>query len=81
MNVNKYHNILVGREEGAALLALVDKYGDQNWAGIAKQLPGRSKEQCRHHWETVVNPYVNDITKVSFLLLLCSVTNKLTSNT
>mmetsp|Transcript_588 Transcript_588/g.781 ORF Transcript_588/g.781 Transcript_588/m.781 type:complete len:491 (-) Transcript_588:1417-2889(-) len=45
-------------EEGATLLALVDKFGPKNWSFIALHLPGRTDIQCLQHWRHVLNPNV-----------------------
>ena len=42
------------REEDQQLLNLVKKYGEAQWAVIAKQVPGRDRKQLRDHYVNIL---------------------------
>ncbi|GIQ84628.1 Myb-related protein B [Kipferlia bialata] len=59
-------NSITGRwtnEEDALLIAAVNRHGAGNWAAIAKDVDGRTDQQCLRHWDKVLNP---DIVKGRF---------------
>jgi hypothetical protein len=47
-------------DEDAALLALVTKHG-YHWAEIARQIPGRTDQQCLGRWRRHVDPSVRRV--------------------
>ncbi|KAG8565365.1 hypothetical protein GDO81_012825 [Engystomops pustulosus] len=42
--------------EDETLRALVKKYGQAQWKLIARHMPKRTEQQCRHRWLRVLNP-------------------------
>ncbi|GLJ45383.1 hypothetical protein SUGI_0955340 [Cryptomeria japonica] len=42
--------------EDSLLLHMVEKYGQQQWARIATNLPGRRGKQCRERWQNHLRP-------------------------
>jgi hypothetical protein len=47
------------KEESALLLKLVEQTGRGKWKEIASQIPTRTREQCREHYEKYINPEIN----------------------
>ncbi|KAK2821596.1 hypothetical protein Q7C36_020939 [Tachysurus vachellii] len=46
------------REEDEKVIELVNKYGNKQWAVVAKHLKGRLGKQCRERWHNHLNPDV-----------------------
>lgn len=46
------------REEDEKVIELVKKYGNKQWAMVAKHLKGRLGKQCRERWHNHLNPDV-----------------------
>ncbi|XP_027010595.1 v-myb avian myeloblastosis viral oncogene homolog-like 2b isoform X2 [Tachysurus fulvidraco] len=46
------------REEDEKVIELVNKYGNKQWAVVAKHLKGRLGKQCRERWHNHLNPNV-----------------------
>ncbi|XP_063071833.1 v-myb avian myeloblastosis viral oncogene homolog-like 2b [Engraulis encrasicolus] len=46
------------KEEDEKVIALVKKYGNKQWAMVAKHLKGRLGKQCRERWHNHLNPDV-----------------------
>ncbi|XP_053724564.1 v-myb avian myeloblastosis viral oncogene homolog-like 2b isoform X1 [Synchiropus splendidus] len=46
------------KEEDEKVIALVNLYGNKQWAEIAKHLKGRLGKQCRERWHNHLNPNV-----------------------
>ncbi|XP_066526377.1 v-myb avian myeloblastosis viral oncogene homolog-like 2b [Hoplias malabaricus] len=51
------------REEDEKVIELVHKYGNKQWALVAKHLKGRLGKQCRERWHNHLNP---DVKKCSW---------------
>ncbi|MDR0632737.1 MAG: hypothetical protein LBF84_01210 [Holosporales bacterium] len=47
-------------EEDRRLMALVSRFGHDNWKAIASQMPGRSASQCRDHWSRILSTKVSE---------------------
>lgn len=47
------------KEEDERLRQIVTHFGDQDWAVIADQMPGRNQRQCRERWLNYLSPHVN----------------------
>ena len=45
--------------EDALLRAGVETFGEENWAHIAKHIPGRRGKQCRERWRNHLDPNLN----------------------
>ena len=43
-------------EEDARLQLMVEKYDQQHWKLIAREIPGRAPSQCLHRWAKVLKP-------------------------
>ncbi|KAG7278630.1 hypothetical protein CRUP_031925 [Coryphaenoides rupestris] len=46
------------KEEDEKVIELVDRYGNKQWALVAKHLKGRLGKQCRERWHNHLNPDV-----------------------
>ncbi|KAJ8361289.1 hypothetical protein SKAU_G00178140 [Synaphobranchus kaupii] len=46
------------KEEDEKVIELVNKYGNKQWAMVAKHLKGRLGKQCRERWHNHLNPDV-----------------------
>ncbi|XP_030634390.1 v-myb avian myeloblastosis viral oncogene homolog-like 2b [Chanos chanos] len=46
------------KEEDERVIELVKKYGNKQWATVAKHLKGRLGKQCRERWHNHLNPDV-----------------------
>ncbi|XP_062842774.1 v-myb avian myeloblastosis viral oncogene homolog-like 2b isoform X2 [Trichomycterus rosablanca] len=46
------------KEEDEKVIELVSKYGNKQWAMVAKHLKGRLGKQCRERWHNHLNPDV-----------------------
>lgn len=46
-------------EEDRKLTYYVGKHGPGDWVTIALNLPGRTRNQCRHRWVEVLNPNIS----------------------
>ena len=46
-------------EEDEKLVSLIRAHGANQWANIAKEIPGRVGKQCRERWQNHLNPDVN----------------------
>ncbi|XP_023662130.1 v-myb avian myeloblastosis viral oncogene homolog-like 2b isoform X1 [Paramormyrops kingsleyae] len=46
------------KEEDEKVIQLVNKYGNKQWAMVAKHLKGRLGKQCRERWHNHLNPDV-----------------------
>ncbi|XP_017305825.1 v-myb avian myeloblastosis viral oncogene homolog-like 2b [Ictalurus punctatus] len=46
------------KEEDEKVIQLVNKYGNKQWAVVAKHLKGRLGKQCRERWHNHLNPDV-----------------------
>ncbi|KAI5093324.1 myb-related protein B, partial [Silurus meridionalis] len=46
------------KEEDEKVIQLVQKYGNKQWAVVAKHLKGRLGKQCRERWHNHLNPAV-----------------------
>lgn len=46
-------------EDDERLKSLVDKFGDQEWARISREMPGRNQRQCKERWMYYLNPSLN----------------------
>ena len=44
--------------EDMALRAAVERHKGKNWKGVAACLEGRSRAQCAHRWQKVLNPNI-----------------------
>ncbi|XP_026857625.1 v-myb avian myeloblastosis viral oncogene homolog-like 2b isoform X1 [Electrophorus electricus] len=51
------------KEEDEKVIELVNKYGNKQWAVVAKHLKGRLGKQCRERWHNHLNP---DVKKCSW---------------
>ena len=43
-------------QEDALISDFVEAYGPRHWKNIARNLPGRTGEQCKERWLTHLNP-------------------------
>ncbi|XP_059185414.1 v-myb avian myeloblastosis viral oncogene homolog-like 2b [Centropristis striata] len=46
------------KEEDEKVIELVNRYGNKQWATVAKHLKGRLGKQCRERWHNHLNPNV-----------------------
>ncbi|XP_008318775.1 v-myb avian myeloblastosis viral oncogene homolog-like 2b [Cynoglossus semilaevis] len=46
------------KEEDERVIELVNRYGNKQWATVAKHLKGRLGKQCRERWHNHLNPNV-----------------------
>eukprot|EP00877_Chromochloris_zofingiensis_P001151 jgi/Chrzof1/11036/Cz05g21080.t1 len=57
-------------DEDNTLIELVRSYGIGRWADIARQLSGRTDQQCMGRWRRHLDPSIRRVRPVLLLLLL-----------
>jgi hypothetical protein len=77
-NTKPFNSILIkgsfGEAEDDLIIAFVNKYGDQDFRGIERVLPGRFPKQCRERWfnhlhpSITKDPWLNDEDRLIFEL-------------
>ena len=58
------------QEENELLIALVNRYGTDNWDLISQQIPGRSASKCRERYTGYLDPSLKKGYKLILLLNL-----------
>lgn len=55
-SAKKAHKSKFTKEEDEQLYSLVQKYGENEWTLISKQMVNRNSRQCRERWKNYINP-------------------------
>ena len=57
----KAHKSKFTKEEDQKLCELVEKYGQTEWAKVAREMPNRNPRQCRERWRNYMDPRLNTL--------------------